>query len=382
MRRHSAQGGRRAVASCRSIHWLVTLAMASSVRGRAFTLLESLVGRASGIASRNISHSLNGSTTRGSEAWNSAAPTLTPKTSGRVRGCCRRLSSAGRPLRQVQQPGRQISAPAPPHPAALAEDDLRHLFDDIQKELESQFDLQRIAKYYFDGQGKAVRPLITVLMSRAINTHLHDDDRLLDSQREVAKVAEMIHTASLVHDDILDASDTRRGKPSVNYLYGQRKAVMAGDFILSVAYTLTARKCNADVVLALAQIPKDLIHGEFLQLGAKESEDERFAHYLKKTFLKTASLMAHSCKAVAIMSGADEELQEVAFQYGRNVGIAFQLVDDLLDFVSSSSTMGKPTAADLKLGLATAPVLFAAGKFPELNPMIIFLSVFSLSFLL
>lgn len=99
-----------------------------------------------------------------------------------------------------------------------------------------------------------------------------------------------------------------------------------------------------------------------MQLGAKETENERFAHYLMKTYRKTASLMANSIKSVALLGGADSELSEIAFQYGRNLGLAFQLVDDLLDFVSSSATLGKPAAADLKLGLATAPVLFACEK--------------------
>ncbi|CAG2069094.1 unnamed protein product, partial [Timema podura] len=106
----------------------------------------------------------------------------------------------------------------------------------------------------------------------------------------------------------------------------------------------------------------DLVQGEFMQLGSKETENERFAHYLTKTYRKTASLLANSVKATAMLAGADDALSEVVFQYGRNVGLAFQLVDDLLDFVSSSAAMGKPTAADLKLGLATAPVLFACEK--------------------
>ncbi|XP_047491558.1 all trans-polyprenyl-diphosphate synthase PDSS1-like [Penaeus chinensis] len=180
----------------------------------------------------------------------------------------------------------------------------------------------------------------------------------------------MIHTASLVHDDVIDASDTRRGKPSVNSLYGQRKAVMAGDYILSVASAMLARIRNEEVIVILSQVLSDLVQGEFMQLGSKENENERFAHYLKKSFKKTASLLAYSCKAVALLSGADEDLQEVAFQYGRNVGIAFQLLDDILDLVASSNEIGKPTVTDLKLGLATAPVLFACEKFPELNPMI------------
>lgn len=345
--------------------------MASSMRIRAVRLLDNLISQTLVLSSRSASRALSDSRIRGDNPGCPSPSLLTSETRSRARGYHRRLCSAGRALRQVQEPGRQTTpASATPHPATLAEEDLRHMFDEITKALESQFELQEIAKYYFDGQGKAVRPLITVLMSRAINTHLHDDDRLFSSQRQVAKVAEMIHTASLVHDDVLDASDTRRGKPSVNYLYGQRKAVMAGDYILSVASTMLARIGNEEVIVVLSQVLADLVQGEFMQLGSKENENERFAHYLKKTFKKTASLLAYSCKAVAVLSGADENLQEVAFQYGRNVGIAFQLVDDMLDFVASSNILGKPTAADLKLGLATAPVLFACEKFPELNPMI------------
>ncbi|CAH1991819.1 unnamed protein product [Acanthoscelides obtectus] len=145
---------------------------------------------------------------------------------------------------------------------------------------------------------------------------------------------------------------------------------MAGDFILAVASMMISRIRNNDVTLVLSQVVTDLVQGEFMQLGAKETENERFAHYLTKTYRKTASLKANSLKAVSVLAGADEKITDIAYQYGRNLGLAFQLVDDLLDFVSSSDTMGKPTAADLKLGLATAPVLFACEKYPELNPMI------------
>ena len=119
-----------------------------------------------------------------------------------------------------------------------------------------------------------------------------------------------------------------------------------------------------------SQVLADLVQGEFMQLQNKDDESERFEHYLSKSFNKTASLMAYSCRANAVLSGVDNHLVEEAFQYGRNVGGAFQLVDDLLDFTVSADQLGKPAAADLKLGLATAPVLFAAEKFPELNVMI------------
>ncbi|XP_076031903.1 all trans-polyprenyl-diphosphate synthase PDSS1-like [Oratosquilla oratoria] len=270
---------------------------------------------------------------------------------------------------QLHQTGRQTEEPeARPH--QFWEGDLKGMVADIKKELNSNQELREIARYYFDGQGKAIRPMVTVLMARAINDHVHSQHRLTEEQRQVAMIAEMIHTASLVHDDVIDGSDTRRGKPSVSFHYGQRKAIMAGDYILSVAATMLARLRNEDVVIVLSQVLADLVQGEFMQLGSKENENERFAHYLQKSFKKTASLMAYSCKAVAILSGANESVQEVAFQYGRNTGLAFQLADDLFDFVASSKTMGKPTTIDLKLGLATAPVLFACEKFPELNPMI------------
>merc|ERR1712112_577663 len=115
---------------------------------------------------------------------------------------------------------------------------------------------------------------------------------------------------------------------------------------------------DAEVVVILSQVLADLVQGEFMQLQNKDDEGERFEHYLSKSFNKTASLMAYSCRANAVISGVDSSRVEQAFQYGRNIGIAFQLVDDLLDFIVSADQLGKPAAADLKLGLATAPDLF------------------------
>ncbi|XP_020386825.2 decaprenyl-diphosphate synthase subunit 1 [Rhincodon typus] len=183
-------------------------------------------------------------------------------------------------------------------------------------------------------------------------------------------IVEMIHTASLVHDDVIDGSDTRRGKITVNKIWGERKAILAGDFVLSAASVALARLGNNTVVSVFTQAIEDLVRGEFMQLGSKENENERFGHYLEKTFKKTASLIANSCKAVSILGNCDPDVQEIAYQYGRNIGIAFQLVDDVLDFTSCANQLGKPAAADLKLGLATGPVLFACQKFPQLHTLI------------
>merc|ERR1719420_2824951 len=252
---------------------------------------------------------------------------------------------------------------------------LSGLMEDIHTELDSELvvpsEIGDLAKYYFDGGGKSVRPCIAMCVGHMANHHtgnMEEEDRSR-RQRMVAMVSEMIHTASLVHDDILDHAETRRGKASVNVRWDARRSTMAGDYILGVGSRILSQVGDPDVVMILSQVLADLVQGEFMQLQNKE-ESERFEHYLSKSFNKTASLMAYSCRANAVLAGVEEDLVEGAFQYGRNVGIAFQLVDDLLDFSVSAEQLGKPAAADLKLGLATAPVLFAAEKFPELNEMI------------
>ncbi|XP_030612462.1 all trans-polyprenyl-diphosphate synthase PDSS1 [Archocentrus centrarchus] len=259
----------------------------------------------------------------------------------------------------------------PKDPFTLAQRDLTSLYDDIKKELfVSKVELKSLCEYYFDGKGKAIRPMIVVLMARALNIHSDRAGDLLPGQRAIAMISEMIHTASLVHDDVIDGSDKRRGKRTINEVWGEKKAILAGDFILSAASMALARIGDITVVKVLAQVIEDLVRGEFMQLGSKENENERFKHYLEKTFKKTASLIANSCKAVSILVNSDPEVHEIAYQYGKNVGIAFQLVDDVLDFTSGASQLGKPAAADLKLGLATGPVLFACQQFPELHAMI------------
>ncbi|XP_064594910.1 all trans-polyprenyl-diphosphate synthase PDSS1-like [Liolophura sinensis] len=266
-----------------------------------------------------------------------------------------------------EQPPQQTST----NPYQIVQQELSTLSEDIKLLLKSsKKEIQELAQYYFDGQGKAFRPMIVLLISKACNFHQEASNRISQSQHKVALIAEMIHTASLVHDDVIDGAYTRRNKPSVNNLWGQRKAILAGDFILSVAAVTLARIRHEKVVIILSQVIEDLVRGEFMQLGSKEDENERFSHYLKKTFKKTASLLANSCKAVAVLGNCEDDLVEMAYQYGRHVGIAFQLIDDLLDYISSDAVLGKPTSADLRLGLATAPVLFAAQEYPELNPLI------------
>jgi len=260
---------------------------------------------------------------------------------------------------------------------SLVESSLADMIEEIHKELKEELVLETelgdLARYYFDGGGKAVRPCIALCVGHLANHHMGIVEKVgvvVRRQKMVAIVSEMIHTASLVHDDILDHAETRRGKESINVKWDIRRSTMGGDYILAVGSRLLSQVGDVEVVVILSQVLADLVQGEFQQLENKDDESERFEHYLSKSFNKTASLMAYSCRANAVLAGVSSSLVEQAFQYGRNIGIAFQLVDDLLDFIVSADQLGKPAGADLKLGLATAPVLFAAEKFPQLNEMI------------
>ncbi|KAF8559910.1 terpenoid synthase [Imleria badia] len=220
---------------------------------------------------------------------------------------------------------------------------------------------------------------------------------LLPSQLRLAQIVEMIHVASLLHDDVIDKSDLRRGAPSAPAAFGNKLAVLGGDFLLGRASAALSRLGDNEVVELISTVIANLVEGEILQMkgtGARSSVDssafgevdlsslhaqpshaevpDRWCIYLKKTYLKTASLMAKGARAAVVLGGCreGEVWKEVAYAYGRNVGIAFQLVDDILDF-SSSSALGKPgSGADLRLGLATGPVLYAAEEYPELEPLI------------
>jgi len=235
--------------------------------------------------------------------------------------------------------------------------------------------LQDMSTYYFDGQGKAVRPALTLIMAGAVNCHLKvTSPTVLSLQRQIALICEMWHTSSLLHDDVIDHAETRRGKMSVNCRWNAARSIAAGDFILGISAKLLAQTGNPDVVLCMSQILSDLVNGEFQQMASRADREDRFQLYLDKTFNKTASLMAYSCKSVAILANegkGDPNITDMAYKYGQNIGIAFQLVDDWLDFVSSADQLGKPSAADLSLGLATAPVLFASEQFPQLNNLIL-----------
>ncbi|KAJ6474608.1 terpenoid synthase [Mycena vitilis] len=208
---------------------------------------------------------------------------------------------------------------------------------------------------------------------------LADPACLLPTQRRLAQIVEMIHVASLLHDDVIDASALRRGAPSAPAAFGNKLAVLGGDFLLGRASTALSRLGDPEVVELIASVIANLVEGEILQMkdvhrATKPSGgSDAWAVYLKKTYLKTASLMAKGCRASVVLGGcAQGELwKELAYAFGRNFGLAFQLVDDVLDYESGELTLGKPGGADLQLGLATGPALYAWEEHPEMGPLIL-----------
>ncbi|KAK0712983.1 isoprenoid synthase domain-containing protein [Lasiosphaeria miniovina] len=304
-------------------------------------------------------------------------------------------------------------------PLRIVAKEMKFLTGNIRKLLGSGHpSLDRAAKYYTQAEGKHVRPLIVLLMSQATslcpktpqrqhsttlqataaidssisplsilsdfnpsagadNEPASTDRDILPSQRRLAEITELIHTASLLHDDVIDHSVSRRGSPSANLEFGNKMAVLAGDFLLGRASVALARLRHAEVVELLATVIANLVEGEFMQLKntARDEANPRWSedaltYYLQKTYLKTASLISKSCRAAALLGGSDAQTVDAAYSYGKNLGLAFQLVDDMLDYTRSERELGKPAGADLELGLATAPLLFAWKTMPELGALV------------
>lgn len=271
-------------------------------------------------------------------------------------------------------------------PFVLSKSELDSLSKSIRKDLLGSDHpvLNQAASYFFESNadgGKKVRPMMVLLLSRALSestsqtTTMRDSDELWSpplsfqrpdlpqAQRRLAEISEMIHTASLFHDDVIDGSDTRRGVPAVHKAFGNKMAILAGDYLLARASISLARLRNTQVVECMSTIIEHLVRGEVMQMHG--GNNDRMAYYLRKTYYKTGSLMANSCRSAALLGEYPTELVEASYRFGKHIGMAFQLVDDVLDLEGSSDFMGKPAFGDLKAGLATAPVLFALEEYGD-----------------
>jgi all-trans-nonaprenyl-diphosphate synthase len=230
--------------------------------------------------------------------------------------------------------------------------------------------LYAAAEHLFSARGKSLRPAIVLLVSRATMLLQSSRAELTDRHRRLAEITEMIHTASLVHDDVIDLADVRRGVPTVNSSFGNRIAVLAGDYLFAQSSWYLANLDNLEVVKLLSKVITDFAEGEIRQSLTAFDTNLTFEEYIEKSFYKTASLIAGSSKAAAVLSETSQEIAEEMYLFGRHFGIAFQVVDDILDFTSSTEVLGKPAGSDLKQGNITAPVLFALEEVPELRQLI------------
>ena len=226
--------------------------------------------------------------------------------------------------------------------------------------------LYAAAERLFGAGGKRVRPAIVLLVARAT---MPDQD-ITQRHRRLAEITEMIHTASLVHDDVVDESEMRRGVPTVHADFGNRIAVLAGDFLFAQSSWYLANLDNLDVVKLLSEVIKDFAEGEIQQGLNRFDTDITLESYLQKSYYKTASLVANSAKASAILSDWTSDQASALYHYGRHWGLAFQIVDDILDFTGSIESLGKPAGSDLKSGNLTAPVLYAMEEQPYLKTLI------------
>ncbi|CAJ1957802.1 unnamed protein product [Sphenostylis stenocarpa] len=229
--------------------------------------------------------------------------------------------------------------------------------------------LMSAAEQIFSAGGKRMRPALVFLVSRA-TAELLGLKELTAKHRRLAEIIEMIHTASLIHDDVLDESDLRRGKKTVHQIFGTRVAVLAGDFMFAQSSWYLANLENIEVIKLISQVIKDFASGEIKQASSLFDCDVQLEEYLIKSYYKTASLIAASTKGAAIFSGADSSISEKMYEYGRNLGLSFQVVDDILDFTQSAEQLGKPSGSDLAKGNLTAPVIFALEKEPKLRDII------------
>ncbi|CAN6683699.1 unnamed protein product [Malus baccata var. baccata] len=189
-------------------------------------------------------------------------------------------------------------------------------------------------------------------------------------QQRIAEITEMFHVASLLHDDVLDDADTRRGVGSVNCVMGNKLAVLAGDFVLSRACVALASLRNTEVVSLMSTVVEHLVTGETMQMTTKSDQRFSMEYYMQKTYYKTASLISNSCKSIAVLAGHTTEVAALAYEYGKNLGLAFQLIDDVLDFTGTSASLGKASLSDIRHGIVTAPILFAMEEFPQLRTVV------------
>ena len=222
--------------------------------------------------------------------------------------------------------------------------------------------LSKLLEHSLKSGGKRIRPALVLLAGKFYN---YDLSYLLP----VATAIEILHTATLVHDDAIDNSLVRRGRPTINKVWGEDKAILLGDYLLAKSEELVADTQNLRVIKLFAQTLMAISSGELNQAFSAFNLEQTRQQYLQRISGKTASLLSLVTESGAILSQAPEKSVEALKGYGYNLGIAFQIVDEILDFIGTEEEMGKPIGLDLAQGTLTLPAILLLERYPEDNPV-------------
>src|SRR5436305_3554000 len=266
--------------------------------------------------------------------------------------------------------------PAAEQTAILDEAQLsaKRIFDAISTELllvEAEFERQarsniQVIAYIGDhlrrSGGKRVRPALTILSNYVVG-----GDGANYSSIRMATVMEFLHTATLVHDDVIDKADTRRNRPSINSEFGNQTAVLMGDWLYMSAFETSLAERSLAILDILTAVTRKMTEGELLQLTLLGRTDVSEEQYFDVVARKTAYLFSACCEIGALLGGASADEQIAMRDYGMNLGVSFQLIDDLLDFTSNEDVLGKPAGADLVEGKLSLPLIFLQQREPEMR---------------
>jgi len=222
-----------------------------------------------------------------------------------------------------------------------------------------------IGEYLRRSGGKRVRPALTILSNYAVG----GDGSNVSSIR-MATVMEFLHTATLVHDDVIDKAETRRNRPSINSEFGNQTAVLMGDWLYMSAFETSLAERSLEILDILTAVTRKMTEGELLQLTLLSRTDIFEEQYFDVIARKTAYLFSACCEIGALLGGATPRQQTLMRDYGMNLGVAFQLIDDLLDFTSSEKILGKPAGADLVEGKVSLPLIFLLEREPAMRAAI------------
>ncbi|MGB9868096.1 MAG: polyprenyl synthetase family protein [Bacillota bacterium] len=221
---------------------------------------------------------------------------------------------------------------------------------------------QALARYVLGNPGKLLRPVLVIASASIFESERGAHDTI----RDVATAVELIHTASLVHDDIADGATFRRNRPSLNARHGNLMAVLAGDALFAAAFGLLAPYTHLGVLRVMCQAVTSMIEGELMEVANRWNLEVTEDQYLQQAALKTASLFAGSCEAGGLIAGALPGHCAMLREFGKALGTAFQILDDILDFTDQPSNLGKPCLSDVRHGTFTLPVIYALQDVPHL----------------